>query len=227
MHRIAIISDLHSNIRALEATLEHIGTQAVDRIICTGDLVGYHTFPEETLNLVRASGMTTIAGNHDQKVTQKKFSPDKQPDIVAFSWDALSEENRAWLAALPEELVLREEGVSVRFCHGTPAHISSYLYEGADETFLVARQCEEDVLISGHTHLPWVGRYGDTLMVNSGSVGKPKIGAPRATYAVLSLHQGSVSVKIEQLDYDYEFVAAHAESHGFKKNADALRSGCA
>lgn len=225
MHKIAIISDIHSNIRALEATLEHIGTQDVDRIVCTGDLVGYHTFPEETLNLVRSSGITTIAGNHDQKVTQKKFSPDKTPDIVAFSWEALSEENRNWLAALPEALVLCEEGVSVRFCHGTPENSSSYLHEGAEATFQVASQCEEDVLVSGHTHLPWVGRYGDTLMVNSGSVGKPKIGAPRATYAVLSLHDGAVSVRIEQLDYDFESVAVHAEAHGFKKNADALRSG--
>jgi putative phosphoesterase len=227
MHKIAVISDIHSNIRALEATLEHIRAQDIDQIVCTGDIVGYHTFPDETVSLLRTSNITTIAGNHDRKVTLRQFKPEQVPDIVAFSWNALSESNRAWLADLPEELVMNTDGVSIRFCHGTPTHISSYLHEGSEASFQTARECAEDVLVSGHTHLPWVGRYNDTLMVNSGSVGKPKVGAPRATYAVLSFHEGTTSVKIEQLNYDHESVAAHAEAQGFKKNADALRSGCA
>lgn len=225
MVQIGVISDIHANIDALTATLEDIYSKGIEMVLCTGDIVGYHTFPDETVQLLRKEKVICIRGNHDNDVVNKRFNITKKPDIFQFTYDNLSDDSLKWLNELPFSLEIIVEGVSIELSHGSPKDIEEYLFEESDEAVKYAKVCESDILLSGHTHLPWVKELEGTLFINSGSVGKPKIGRPVATWAHITVEGSLATSEIHEVKYDVENVATAATNAGFGKYADALRRG--
>lgn len=200
--RIAFFSDVHGNAGALRAVLADIQASGIDCMYCLGDLVGHGPHPNEVIDLIRAAGIPTIAGNYDDGVAFERgecgcFYADEEARRIgdasyAFTVAAVTEENKAWLRGLPRELRFEVAGVRFHLVHGSPRRINEYLLKDRDPRTYerLARTEEADVLVFGHTHVPWHHRHGGTLFINVGSAGRPKDADVRAMYSVMEVSQG-------------------------------------
>lgn len=207
--KIAVISDIHGNIYALMKALEDIDEQKVDKIICLGDLVGYGPHPNEAIALIRRRDIPCIKGNYDASVVDGDYTFIRNTTINSFSlpWSCneVRISNKYYLDSLPNFLKYTFNGVNILFTHGSPNAINDYLFEDTPNTIKVMNDLEENVLVCAHTHIPCVKKYGDKLLINVGSVGKPKIGRPNPTYAIIEITESSeVKVQFRYLDYEYK-----------------------
>jgi predicted phosphodiesterase len=196
--RIAVISDVHANLPALQAAMAAIGQVAADAaVVCAGDIVGYYTEPNEVCELLRERAVPCIRGNHDAYVLGLLPYPAQREAKYRVVWtrDRLSDENMRWLAALPTQIQVEVAG-SVAWSELQVRHAScideeTYLYP--DTAITDAWAGNERVLVLGHTHHAMVreARPG-RLIVNPGSVGQPRDRQPGAAYAIVDAVHGSV-----------------------------------
>jgi len=219
--RIAVFSDLHGNSAATGVTLAAIDAAAPDAVYCLGDLVGYGACPNETIDLVRERGIPTIMGNYDDGVG---FDRDdcgcayKDPAEAARGQQSLgwtrhrtTADRKAYLRDLLPEIRFEAEGLRFRLVHGSPRRMNEYLFADRDPRTLarIAQGADCDILVFGHTHLPWVREIEGVLFVNDGSAGKPKDGDPRAAWALFDLAPGRPpAVEIRRTPYDVAAMAA-------------------
>lgn len=233
--RIAVISDIHSNLLALKAVLEDIKKRGVDITVCTGDLVGYCTYPNEVIELLREKNILTIMGNYDDAVGYEKFTcgcdypdpKDMENASVSLNYtiETVTEENKRFLRELPLEMVLKFEGKNIMFVHGSPRRINEYLKENSKEAEEVMGEFKYDALVCGHTHIPYVKKYKDKYLINAGSVGKPKNGSPNANYIIINVGE-ELDVEIHSVPYNYETVAEEILKNGLpEKFAENIRTG--
>lgn len=203
--RYAILSDIHSNLEALQAVLEHLRAQGgADALWCLGDIVGYGPDPEECLRVLRELEALTIAGNHDWAATGDVDTSYFNPDAAsAAHWTAaqLTAESLEYLKTLP--LTLRQEPFTL--VHGSPRdpiweYVVSQSIAQANFPLFNTPYC-----LVGHSHVPLVFRLesasgratlmelpqeaplkmgAERLIINPGGVGQPRDGDPRASYAV-------------------------------------------
>lgn len=213
--KIALFSDVHANLPALEAVLEDIDRRRPDMVLCLGDLVGYAPWPNEVVEAVRVRGIPIIAGNYDEGVGlnsedcgcayQTDEDERRGAESIAFTNDAVTDAVRMYLRALPRRLRIdfetprRKDAASLQLLmvHGSPRRINEYLFEDRpDKSFFRMMQAAEcDVMLFGHTHKPYHKQLtenvdGDARLrhaINIGSVGKPKDGDPRACYVHLTI----------------------------------------
>lgn len=225
MKKIAFISDIHSNYPAIKSVLSDINSRGIDEIYCLGDIVGYHTMPNETISIVKENRIKCLLGNHDNDILNKRFKSEKNPDIFSWTWNELTEENRDFLADLPIQISIEIEGHSILLCHASPESIEEYCYEGTDYSEKMIKSINEEILICGHTHYPYIKQYGDKYLINTGSIGKPKIGRPNASWVEITFNNETISWEIKEIEYPFEIIAAHVEEHGFIKYAEVLRTG--
>ena len=207
--KIAVISDIHGNIYALMKTLEDIDEQKVDKVICLGDLVGYGPHPNEVVALIKRREIPCIKGNYDASVVDGDYTYIRNTTINSFAlpWacDEVRVANKYFLDSLPTSLKYNFNGVNLLFTHGSPNAINEYLLEDSDNTIKVMSDYDGDVLVCAHTHIPCAKKYGDKLLINVGSVGKPKIGKPNPTYAIIDIEEnGEVKVTFRYLDYEFK-----------------------
>lgn len=227
--RIALLSDVHANLPALEAVLAEIEARGVDAVYHLGDLVGYAPWPDETVARVRAAGIAGIAGNYDSTVATGykhcgcRYEDARQEALSheSYAWTRahVSEETRRYLAALPFRLDLRPRGGHVAgprlvLVHGTPTLNTLYWTEDRDDDFCRTMAAHAalragDAIAFGHTHRPWTRVVDGIRFVNTGSVGRPKDGDPRAGYALLTVGEaGPPEVETVRVAYDVERAAA-------------------
>ena len=229
--KIALFSDIHANLPALEAVLQSIDQQRPDAVYCLGDLVGYNVWPNEVINEVRSRSIPTIAGNHDAKVKklteQQLAEPGKN-----YGYQIIGAEEKNYLATLPAhirvEFRLNDQPLTMLLVHGSPNSNDEYLLADKPEAeFLqVFKDAQADILCFGHSHKPYHRVLHTTdenknhfrHAINLGSVGKPKDGDPRACYVLLTIHEfsntiGSESIDIQfvRVEYDVEKAAKAIE----------------
>jgi len=207
--KIAVISDIHANVYALINLLEDIDDEKVDTIICLGDLVGYGPHPNEVISMIRRRHILCIKGNYDSSVVDNEYSYIRETNINSFSlpWtvNELREENRIFLENLPSNLNLNIANKNLLFIHGSPDKINEYLLKDGDNTLKFMNSINEDVLICAHTHIPGIKEFGNKIYVNSGSVGKPKIGRPNSTYCILNINKSDgMKVQIKEIPYAFK-----------------------
>lgn len=220
MNRVAVITDIHANLAALEAALTAIDADGVDALYCGGDLVGYGPRPNEVCHLVEDRAIPTIYGNYDHAIGREledcgcAYVTQHDRDLgqlsVAWTLAHTDERSKGFMRALPFDLRFELGTRRVRLVHGSPRKVNEYLFEDKPaHTFeRIAAGADCDVLVFGHTHKPWIRTYGGVLFVNCGSIGKPKDGDPRAAFALLELDaQGDVQASIRRVDYDADAVA--------------------
>ena len=236
---LAFFSDVHGNASALAAVLADFRARRIERIYCLGDLVGYGPSPNEVIALIRAARIPTVAGNYDDGVGFERggcgcyYADDEARRIgdasYAFTVAGVSAANQAWLRALPRELRFEAGRRRFHLVHGSPRRINEYLAEERDpRTYERLASFEDaDVLVFGHTHVPWHRRHGNVLFVNAGSAGRPKDGDPRAGYTLLHLPtDGDPEVTVVRVPYDVETTVAGVLAAGLPPAlADAFRSG--
>ncbi len=227
--RIAVLSDIHGNSAATEAVLADIGAAgdavAPDATYCLGDLVGYGARPNESIDLIRERTIPTIMGNYDDGVgfdrddcgCAYKDEGERERGQRSLMWtrSVVTDDRKAWLRSFPPEIRLDINGVRLRLVHGSPRRMNEYLFSDRDPASLarIARSADCDVLLFGHTHIPWSRRIESVLMVNTGSVGKPKDGDPRAGWVLLTIDTGGeVEVEMRRVDYDVPAMAAAIRS---------------
>lgn len=142
-----------------------------------------------------------------------KSDLEKQNGNRSITWtqNTVTQANKAWLQTLLPEYRLEVSNVRVRVVHGSPRKINEYLFHDRDPASLqrIARTADCDVLVFGHTHVPWTRNIEGVTFVNAGSVGKPKDGDPRACWAMVEIApDASVSVKWHRVQYDIAAAAA-------------------
>jgi predicted phosphodiesterase len=215
----AVISDVHGNLPALEAVLADMGS--VDAVLCCGDLVGYYPDVAEVVERVRRLGARVVRGNHELMATGRVPVPPERAGYYRIDWTrrALSEEQLAWLAALPPAISIEADGLALEVRHASPWDEETYLYPDAPALGRVAL-AEGQVLVLGHTHYPMRVRAGAGLVVNPGSVGQPRDWNPRAAYAVLDTVSGRWEPR--RVAYDHRRYQRRLERLGFDPRTIAL-----
>jgi diadenosine tetraphosphatase ApaH/serine/threonine PP2A family protein phosphatase len=212
--RYLILSDIHANLEALEASIAAAGD--VDAVLVLGDLVGYGADPNAVIERVRGlSKMTVIRGNHD-KVGAGIENVDSFNHLArhAISWtaSALTPANRAWLAAIPAGPVAINGHVEI--CHGSPFDEDVYIFDDLDARRAISVSTRP-LCLFGHTHVPAAFRFdgdlkpigpprgprfrlplddGAKYLVNCGAVGQPRDGDPRAAFGLLDTTASALTV---------------------------------
>jgi len=210
--KIAIISDIHSNLEAFEAVLNNIKSKEIDKIICLGDIVGYGSSPNECIELIKKNGIQSIQGNHDlNAVTLEKLEWFNENAREALKWTnkVLTEENKKFLKELPETLEVKDQKNRLLAVHGSPKdHLYEYLEPTTDEDKIkdMIEDQKADVIACGHTHMPDVKKFELKLFLNPGSVGQPRNNNSKAQYAILDLSNINF-VTLEQVEYDIDTAA--------------------
>jgi putative phosphoesterase len=232
---VAVITDIHANLPALEAALARIDELGIEQIYCGGDLVGYGPHPNEVCALIEERAIPTIYGNYDHAIARDLedcgcayITPhDRELGQCSVDWTLAHTGQTAkdYMRALPFDLHFPVGTTDVHLVHGSPRKVNEYLFEdkpaGLYERLAAAET--DRVLAFGHTHKPWVRRYGGVLFVNCGSVGKPKDGDPRGAFAILTAAADGVQVTIERVDYDAAAVAREVAAAGLPEEfADKL-----
>ncbi|MFZ5450353.1 MAG: metallophosphoesterase family protein [Thermodesulfobacteriota bacterium] len=216
--RLAIISDIHSNLEALEAVLAQICRESVDAVLNLGDLVGYNASPNECLELLLSQNFFNLAGNHDLALLE----PERAESFNIIAHQALvwsREQIHPGLLKFLEALPLTQElGGQFLACHGTPTSADTYIayhFQGKRVFKHLAKQAGFKVCFFGHTHRRalWYRDIRGTVtskeitrpkvdlareghyLINPGSVGQPRDGNPEAAYAIFDLEEFSIHFK--------------------------------
>jgi putative phosphoesterase len=213
--KVLVISDVHSNLAAFEAVLNDAGP--CDAAISAGDTVGYGPNPEECVDRLYFKGFISVAGNHDKAVATVEtdwFNDDAQ-DAIRINRGQLSGASLRWLGKLPTELKLELNGFNVSVYHGSPTEpLTSYIYpetaEALAEEYL--RLTDSDILILGHTHIPYKIEKDSRLMLNPGSVGQPRDGDPRASYIILETNP--LKAEHRHVEYNIDSTAEAIDAAG-------------
>ncbi len=219
--KVALIGDIHANLPALEAVLAHIHEQGLTKIWNVGDFVGYGAFPDEVVQRLRktdAFSIISIVGNYDLKVLQfkqkkAKWRKKKHPQkYLAFKWayENLSKKSRKYLRFLSQEIRMKVKGYHILLTHGSPASNSEHLTPETPEKRLreLAQTAKADIIICGHSHQPFARQVDGVWFINTGSVGRPDDGDPRACYAILEIESDKIQVQHYRVEYDVERAVA-------------------
>lgn len=193
-----IISDVHSNIIALREIFKHFN---FEYIIHAGDVVGYNPYPKETISFFIEKKIKSIRGNHDRSIITGDFSNFNDIAAIALEWtiQKLDYFELNYLKSLKSSMKIELFGRRVAVFHGSPYIEDEYIYEEDLDESLIPKGV--DVLILGHTHIPYVKRFGDKLIINPGSVGQPRDGDPRSSFALIDKDW---NVKIIRVEYDID-----------------------
>jgi protein phosphatase len=184
--RILIVSDLHANIEAVRALPE-----GYDELWVLGDLVNYGPNPCEVIEFVKANASLAVRGNHDHAAGYDRDAKCSEPfrrmaeETGRYTRSDITEDQRDFLRSLPLTAERAVEGVRFSLCHAAPPD-PLYEYRAPDSPLWEAElaRMSADVLLVGHTHLPFCRRLGSRMVANPGSAGQPKNGAARACYAL-------------------------------------------
>jgi predicted phosphodiesterase len=228
--RIAVLSDIHGNLPALEAVAAEIRRMKPDGVLVAGDLVMNGPDPNgcvDALRFLESEGALIVSGNTDIAVGDFDYGSafpqwqDGVPDTVtaAAEWahDELGDEQLAWLRRLPSERRMRAaDGTLVLVVHASPGSQTRGFDQALDANIIFERAAQTDsrVICVGHTHVPEVRDLGFKVIVNSGSCGYVFDGDPTASWAMVDIHEGNVVAEIKRTAFDVLSVANAISARG-------------
>lgn len=249
--KIAIISDIHANFPALEAVWNDLQKHHPDFVYCCGDLVNFAGWDNEVVDFIRQHNITTVQGNHDEGIGNGnphfnysyKTEEQKQFGLasIAHVQKSTIEKTKDFLRSLPFsckiEFKSKDSSVNLVLVHGSPLSFDDYILPDTLEDKLTGllKKAKADVIICGHTHIPFHKKIllkegtemVHKLVINAGSVGKPKHGDNKACYTMIDVEsKGVKEVQFYYVSYDVEKVIEHIHRLGLG-NAydDFLRNG--
>jgi len=231
--RIAVLSDVHGNLEALDAVLDDVAGQGVEATVALGDFLSGPSDPVGVADRLIELGLPSVRGNHDRYITDGR---EKDWHIDALVRGLLDERQHRWLGSVPATLLLEGD---VFLCHGTPRDDNTSFMDTMVGTIPTmhprdyieaeAAGFDHEVLLCGHTHVPRSLRLADgRLVVNPGSVGLPmEIGSPDARYAIIEKRRAGWNTELRAVAYDHAAAAKQALDKGYPVWAEALTWGWA
>jgi putative phosphoesterase len=242
MKSFAIFSDVHANLPAMLAAKASIEANQFDGVYCLGDLGGYASQPNEVQELIMAMECPTIMGNYDEGIGfdqddcgchyVKPFDIEMSNRSFLWTREHTSDVNKEWLRTLPREIRFTVGDVRVLLCHGSPRSTTEYLFDNRSDGYL--RQfaangkddAHADVIVFGHTHVPFHRMVDGVHFINTGSVGRPKDGDPRVGYCKLTIDGENVISEQIRIPYDVEAACMGISEVGLPEYfAEYLRTG--
>lgn len=202
--RILFISDIHGNYPALLSLEKYFGE--VDKIICLGDVVGYHCYVNEVIDFLKRHDVVCVQGNHDRYVfegleNQTKYINDSVRFGIEVAQKKLSEENRNWLSELPTSFSFKDNGLSILCCHGSPWDVTNgYVYADSD-LFPQMLDFAFDIIALGHTHRAYTKQTERQTVLNPGSVGQARDTEGKACAKILDTSTREIYVIQESYDF--------------------------
>ncbi|SDY39352.1 metallophosphoesterase [Nitrosomonas sp. Nm33] len=241
--RIAVVSDIHGNLPALEAVVAHFKQSGVDAVVNLGDNLSGPLLPLETAQYLMAQDWIHISGNHDRQLLA--YGTEQCTDVDELAYSQLTPKELAWLKSLPHKA---DFGEDILLCHGTPASDSTYFLETVEaQGARMATRKEVDerlgttlakLVLCGHTHKPRAIRASSgQLVVNPGSVGLPayddatpyfhviETGSPDAHYAIVERIKDQWIASLITVPYDHDSMVKLADSRRYYDWAQALATG--
>ncbi len=206
---LGLLSDVHSNLHALEAVLADVDDIDPDGLVFLGDVVGYNAFPQACVELIRERCQAAVLGNHDKAVLhggEAWFNPAARAG-VEHSRRELDKASMAYLSELP----LQDEVATIHLVHGSPrAPVTEYVFpdthtEALEDIVRHPSVGDARGVAMGHTHVPFVRELEDLLVVNVGSVGQPRDGDPRACWCVIDTE--AMTAEHRRVEYDVDAAA--------------------
>jgi len=219
--KVAFISDIHSNIEALSAVMEDIKSQRIEKIICCGDIVGYNANPNECCFTIKSLGIKTVMGNHDFAGSSlkdlNKFN-DYAKASLEWTNKVLKKEYKEFLLKLPKTYKEKIGEFDLFVVHGSPSDpLYEYVFPQTSDYDLknFLEKTKSDIIVVGHTHIPFVKRYGRKLFINCGSVGQPRDSDPRACYCIIDFE--TLRVELRKVKYDIDSAAKKVITSGLPR----------
>lgn len=205
--KIAVLSDIHANLQALERVIQDAEERGVDIFLNAGDSIGFGPCPNEVVELLCEKNVLSILGNFDLEVIAGKTKDKGEKNVaLKFARKELAKSCEYYLSSLPRELKLEIAGKKTLVTHGSPESIEEHIHKDTSVKRLktLADAAKADLIIVGHSHEQFCKQANGASFVNPGSVGRPSDGNPQAAYAVLSFNP----FKFELVRLDYEVEAA-------------------
>lgn len=191
--KIGLIADIHSNVAALRWALAQLET--VDEILCAGDNLLQFRFSDEVVELLRQRQVRAILGNHERTL----LSHNGQRAFAA----AERRENQQFIESLPTFIDTRVNGKRLYMVHGSPWEPFREYLTPTNPRFARVAELEADIVVVGHTHVPLISRVGNTVIINPGSCGEPRIHR-EWTCAILDLATGAIELRARSVDEPIE-----------------------
>ena len=223
--RLAVLSDIHGNLPALEAVLNDVQRRAVDEIVVLGDLADRTPFPLDVVQRVTETNCTVVRGNTDTHLLRMASgdAPEAWHSSLQFAplrWTLshLNLDALDFIAGLPDEVeVIGPDGTKMRFVHGSPDNASEGIYPRLLRRRFheIVDELTESLLFCGHTHRPWFERSDGKQIVNPGSVGQPFNNSNDAHYALVEWSNDKWHIQHRQVSYDVETVSSAFETSGY------------
>lgn len=209
--KFGFISDVHGNLPALKCVLEEL---AGCRNYCAGDLVGYGPWPNEVISLLNSRRVACVMGNHDYAAVTgdtRGFNLEAE-DALLWTKKRLTVENIRFLSSLPMKL-----STDVFFMvHGSPRDpLNEYVFPWDPYIERLPSEVMQEVVVLGHTHIPFARKTGESFVLNPGAVGQPRDGNPKASYATYDTEKNKATIK--RVDYPIEETAEAIKKAGLPK----------
>jgi putative phosphoesterase len=218
--RIALLGDIHGNCFALSAVLEAAREASVEKLLITGDFVGYYFWPREVMDMLADWDVVAVRGNHEDMLLELLSAPASIEKInttygsgLNVAIETLKPTQLDWLCNLPHPRSIDFDGRLLLLCHGSPLNVNQYVYPDAKTDLL--ERCSEPTyqwIVMGHTHYPMVKRVGKSILVNPGSVGQPRNRISAAHWALLDTTSQELSLMTVPYDIS-PVVALAAQRH--------------
>lgn len=212
--RVAVLGDLHGNAAALEAVLAAARAKSVERLLITGDFIGYYYWPREVLEMLSEWQTDAVRGNHEDMLCQirqdgaRLFALSrKYGSGLAVALETLTESQQSYLCGLPEQRCVDLQGRRILLAHGSPGSTDLYVYPDASSNVLgiiasSGRQAGATLVCLGHTHYRMIKRMEEVLILNPGSVGQPRDGHLGACWALLDTTSMDIELRVEAYNVD-------------------------
>jgi len=231
MIRIAVFSDVHGNLPALEAVLADMSKRGIQQKFCLGDLVDFAPWGNEVVEKIRSLNIPCLMGNHDERIAfdipvvplSKHSEEETEARFTAIdhSKKHITERNRQFLSELPFYLKLNykvgNKHWNIQLVHSSLASNDTYLYESEDDEVFIhmLEESHSDIVVMGHTHLSFKKKFKTKgWAVNCGSVGRSREKNRLASYLILTLNEKQIVPEIVQIDYPIEETVRGIEESG-------------
>jgi len=205
--KIAVLSDIHGNREALEAVLEHIARQNIDKIFICGDLAMAGPEPSRTVEFLKSFDATFIQGNTDEMIVKNIIPPNEiMSNALKYAQYELTDEQKSFLANLPFSHSEKIEELNLLFVHGSPQKNNEDILPDQNQEKIaeIIEGTTQDLIFCGHTHLPCGYQVKKQTVVNVGSVGRPFCEEPKACYVTVNINKSEAEILHHFVEYDVQ-----------------------